>query len=108
MKNIPVYARNESSLKDIDSDYQVNIFTDFISQLLEQDDELSPKEKRLIKIVDDEGTKNLNESQMNSLNKIVDRYKKRCEKCHDEIPLNEVFHLAKFCSVHDHYNDKED
>lgn len=108
MKNIPVYARNEFSLKDIDSDYQVNIFTDFISQLLEQDDELSPKEKRLIKIVDDEGTKDLNEFQLNLLIKIINRYKKECVVCNIEIPLNEVFHLAEYCNVHDHYNDKEE
>ena len=84
-----------------------DIFADFILQLLQQENELSQQEKKLIEEVDKNGTEPLNENQTDFLKNIVSRYSKKCEVCNEEIPLNEVFHLGKYCSNHDYLNDEE-
>ena len=66
----------------------IDIFADFILQLLQQENELSQQEKKLIEEVDKNGTEPLNENQTDFLKNIVSRYSKKCEVCNEEIPLN--------------------
>ena len=98
--NIPIYNQTNlvTSLKD--GNYEYDDFADFISQLLQERDELTPKERGIINKTNSEGTYNLNENEMNSLKKIVMRYKKKCGSCDTEISLNEVFHTGICCSSH--------
>ena len=72
-----------------------------------QENELSQQEKKLIEEVDKNGTEPLNENQTDFLKNIVSRYSKKCEVCNEEIPLNEVFHLRKYCSKNDYLNDEK-
>ena len=104
MKNIPIY---ENSDIEKNENPTIDIFADFILQLLQQENELSQQEKKLIEEVDKNGTEPLNENQTDFLKNIVSRYSKKCEVCNEEIPLNEVFHLGKYCSNHDYLNDEE-
>ena len=104
MKNIPIY---ENSDIEKNENPTIDIFADFILQLLQQENELSQQEKKLIEEVDKNGTEPLNENQTDFLKNIVSRYSKKCDVCNEEIPLNEVFHLGKYCSNHDYLNDEE-
>lgn len=107
MKIIPLYQTHYAMFSGKDGNHIVEIFADFISQLLEQDDKLSTKEKRLVEEIEKNGTELLNENQMDLLTIIVKRYEKKCGVCNSEIPLNEVFHLGKYCSNHDYLNNEE-
>ena len=107
MKKIPLYnAVDLKSFKNNENS-EVEIFADFISQLLQQQDELSSQERQFIDKIDREGTGYLNDNQRCILENIVSRYEKKCDVCNEEIALNEVFHLGKFCSNHDYLNDEE-
>lgn len=105
MRSIPMYKKEDLIWAGKDGDFEVEIFAHFIFQLLKQDDELTPKEKQLIKEVDENGTEFLNENQTDLLKKLVSHYEKKCEVCQEEIPLDEVFHLGKYCSYHVDLND---
>lgn len=107
MKKIPIYGKTDIKTAEKDGNFGVTVFADFISQLLQQEDELSLKEKRFIAPIDEEGTELLNDNQMGILKKIVSRYDKKCVACNEKIPLNEVFHLGKYCNNHYYLNDDE-
>ena len=63
--------------------------------------------EELIKDVDSKGTMILNDVQMLFLEKIITRYERNCEICQEKIPLNEIFHLGKYCSNHAYLNDED-
>ena len=107
MKNIPKYDIIDIQTAGKDGNFNIEIFSDFIFQLLQQKEELSYEERKLIKDVDSKGTMILNDVQMFFLEKIVTRYERNCEICQEKIPLNEIFHLGKYCSNHAYLNDED-
>jgi len=103
---IPVYKKTDLMFAPKDDNYESIDFADFISQLTEQEDELSFKEIKVVKQVDLEGTQDLTGHETDTLKKVVTRYKRECNACGVEIPLNEVFHFEGFCSNHIYLKDE--
>lgn len=64
MKNIPKYDIIDIQTAGKDGNFNIEIFSDFIFQLLQQKEELSYEERKLIKDVDSKGTMILNDVQM--------------------------------------------
>ena len=103
---IPVYKNTDLMVALKEGNYESNDFADFIAQLAEQEDELSFIQIKVVKQVDSEGTLDLTRYEVNALKKLVTRYKRVCNICGAEIPLNEVFHFEGFCSNHKYLKDE--
>ncbi len=107
MQNIPIY--NETDLARAgkkDDNLEIEIFREFILQLLQVEKLEDPKEKKIIDNIQENGTYLLNKNKLNILKKIVTRYEKSCDSCHTKIPLNEVLYSDKYCSNHKYLEDE--
>lgn len=106
MPTIPIYDEYDLRLSGKDGNTEIEFFADFISQLLEREEELSTNEISILELINEKGTQILNKSQIDLLKNTVSGYEKSCVVCNSEIPLNEVFFTEKYCSYHNYLKDE--
>jgi hypothetical protein len=111
--NFPIYNASDLAVADHDGDEAVIVFSDFINQLIDTEEDLTTAEERVVNIVNNQGTEGLSSAQRNILTQIVERYEgNECITCGTKIPLNEAIHFLNFgdglCSYHEYTSSKED
>lgn len=109
--NFPIYNASDLEFAHRDGDETVIVFSDFVNQLIENEEDLSASEERVANIVNNQGTAGLSSEQRNILTQIVERYEgNECATCGAQIPLNEAIHFLNFgdglCSYHEYTSSK--
>lgn len=109
--NFPVYNASDLHNAMQDGNHELLEFTEFLSQLSEQEILDNTTEKGILAFVQSKGTEELSTNQAKVLDIILARYdNQECKLCGEKIPLNEVLFLDEndgFCSYHKHMMDKE-
>ena len=106
-----IYDNKDLELAVQDGNYPASEFSNFVSQLIEQERWENDIEKGIIAIVNSKGTRTLSDKQSKVLEIIVSRFdSEECRICGVKIPLSEVFDLDDndgLCSYHKHQFDKD-
>jgi acid phosphatase family membrane protein YuiD len=108
--NFPIYDEADAKFAAHDGNVSIIEFSEFISQLIEQDEFENSTEKGIITLVDSRGTEVLTTKQAKVLEIVISRYEgEECKLCGEPIPLNEVlYHELNdgYCSYHKNQADK--
>lgn len=112
---IPNYKKSDLNLELREGGNYLNLFATFFKKLASYDDtdyKLHKAQIGILAIVNERGTFDLSEAQLDKLQMVVDYYANRkCRKGGCDIPLSEVLDLEEsdgLCSYHWHYAQKEE
>ncbi len=107
----PLYNSHDLSRSSKDGNYQFDVFSEFINQLLVGEYLEHETEAGIAKYIQVNGTEGLSPDQGKVLNQIISRYEKRCKICDTLIDLNQVLDNEDnngLCDPHARLAEKED
>lgn len=90
MKEIPNYNKNDIERQLRDGDHHLNMFHNFISDLISIDSLDEQKERGVLALVLDKGTEVLSTKQLFVLQGIINKFGYECPRCEEELDWNEI------------------